>query len=82
MFQRQHFSSLVAQCLDSTFALKAIYSCVARLLNHEILDEEEQPLPMTTKIHPRHFPKLNKGINLNDFPSIIGFIVNLLLAQN
>ena len=44
--------------------LNAIYSCVTHLVNPEMLDEEEQILPVTSKIHPRHFPKLFKLVDL------------------
>ena len=47
-----------------TLTLNGIYSCIARLLKHKTLEEEEQALPMTRKIPPRHFPKINKVVNL------------------
>merc|ERR1711873_206751 len=58
-FQRQHISSLLAQCFDPSFTFNSIYHNVARLINRRILQSTPGTMPMYQKSQPKFTTKIH-----------------------
>ena len=64
MFQRQHMSSILAQSFDPLFNLTSIFTCVARLVQREILSQEGGVMSMSQKVNVKHYRVLYKLVKL------------------
>ena len=64
MFQRQHMASILAQSFDPLFNLTCVFSCVARLVQREILSKVEGTMGMSQVIDDEHHKVLYKLVRL------------------
>ena len=64
MFQCQHMSSILALSFYPLFNLTSIFTCVARLVQREILSQEEGVMSMSQKVNVKHYRVLYKLVKL------------------
>ena len=64
MFQHQHMVSILAQSFDPLFNLTCIYTCVARLVQREILSQEDGTMGMSQIVNVKHYKVLSKLVKL------------------
>ena len=63
-FTRQSLYSLVAQTFDPLCCLNGVFLCIARLVNRLCIMDYEGTMPLKFPIDKKHFPKLEKVVNM------------------